>query len=138
MKVLVLVVLTSLLVGGSGCVKAKYAKTTIGQTFHKAENQEFAWGEVYCGDGEVCAEVEVVRVDVENRDGGRVDVTLHNRTGDQVAVQIAIEILAANGSMVDRTNFYNVALQPRQEQFWTMPGIMKAEHKVRISLRTVS
>lgn len=136
-KLSLVVFAVSTLTMGS-CAQMKRAQTGIGQAIHNPVTQTFQWGEVYCGQGEVCGEVEVIRVDVENRDGGRVDVTLHNRTGDQVAVQIALEILAANGSTLDRTSFFNVALQPRQEQNWTMPGIMRAGQKVRVSLRTLS
>jgi len=94
------------------------------------------FGEVYCGQGAVCTEVEVVRVDFEDRDGGRIEVTLHNRTGSQIAVQVGLEVLAANGSRLDSSRFEDVPLQPRQESVFEMPNIYKRGGTIRVSLRT--
>lgn len=135
-KVLVLSCLFAAIMS-SGCSQMKYAQTGIDQTIHNAVTKQFEWGEVYCGQGVVCAEVEVRRVDVENRDGGRVDVVLHNRTGTQVAAQIGLEVLSPEGAVLDRTTFFNIALQPRAEQFWSMPGIMQKNQKIRVSLRAL-
>jgi hypothetical protein len=119
-----------------GCAQVRYGQTGIGQAIDNPVTQEFAWGEVYCGQGTVCAEVEVLRVDFEDRDGGRVEVTLHNRTGERVAVQIGLEILAANGTRLDKSTFQDLPLQPRQEAVWEMPGIYKKGARIRVSLRT--
>lgn len=119
-----------------GCAQIRYGQTAIGQTIDNASVQTYDWGEVYCGKGTVCSEIEVVRVDFENRDGGRVEVTLHNRTNEQAAVQIALEILAENGTRLDKTSFQDLPLAPRQEAVWDMPGIYKKGARIRVSLRT--
>jgi hypothetical protein len=119
----------------TGCAQAQYAQTNMGQAIDNAVTQTFAWGEVYCGRGKVCAEVEVLRVDFENRDSGRVEVTLHNRTGVSVAVQIGLEILDESGARLDSTTFQDVALPARQEKVWEMPGIYKKGGKIRVILR---
>jgi len=136
MKRVILIALGLMSLLGSSCTQSKYAQTSVSQAISSPVTTTFPWGEVYCGHGEVCAEVEVVRVDVQNKDGGRVEVILHNRTFSTVAVQISLEIIDENGAATDRTNFYNVPLQPRQEKPWHMPNLMKKDHKVRVSLRT--
>ena len=120
---------------GSSCAQTRYATTSIEQAIDNPVTQTYDWGEVYCGRGTVCAEVEVLRVDIEHRDGGRIQLVLHNRTGDQVSVQIGLEILDANGARLDQTSFQDVGLQPRQERSWEMPGIFRQGAKVRVVLR---
>lgn len=118
-----------------GCAQVRYAETGIGGAIDNPVTVPAAWGEVYCGRGVVCAEIEVLRVDAEERDGGRIDVNLHNRTGDARAIQIALEVINSSGVKVDATNFQDFALEARQERTFTMPGIHRAGHKIRVVLR---
>jgi hypothetical protein len=122
----------------SACVGARYARTSVGQAFVGEVRIEQPWGEVLCGDGRVCAEAEVTRVDFEKRDGGRVEVTLHNRTGVSLIVQIALEIYKDDGAVLDRTTFQNLPIPPRQDQSWSMPGIYRSGAKVRVILRSTA
>jgi len=117
------------------CAQARYARTGIEQTIDNPVTQSYKWGEVQCYQGTVCAEVEVLRIDIEPRDGGKVELTLHNRTGKSVAVQVALEILDDQGVRLDITNYEDVALPPRQEQVWSMPGIARQGAKVRVLMR---
>jgi hypothetical protein len=119
-----------------GCAQIRYGQTSIGQAINNPVTVPFEGGEVYCGQGTVCAEVEVKRVNFENRDRGRVEVTLYNRTGSQVAVQLGLEILAPNGSRLDSSRFQDIALRPRQEAVFEMPGIYRKGSKIRVLLRT--
>jgi hypothetical protein len=130
-------ILSSLIVALTfmGCAQARYARTSIEQAVDNPVTQTFEWGEVHCPRGTVCAEIEVLRVDIEQRDGGRIEVTLHNRTHITVAAQIAIEILDANGARLDMTNYEDVPLEPRQETVWDMPGIYQPGAKVRLLMR---
>ena len=121
-----------------GCAQARYAQTGIGGAIDNPVTQTYDWGEVYCGQGTVCAEIEVRQVNIEDKDGGRIQVILHNRTGLQVAGQIKLEILDGGGATLDETAFENVPLQPRQETSWEMPGIYRQGAKVRVSLRARS
>jgi hypothetical protein len=118
-----------------GCAQMRYAQTSIGQAIDSPVTVSFSWGEVYCGRGQVCAEVEVKRVDFEKRNGGRVEVTLHNRTGLSLSAQIALEIVSETGARLDSTMFQNIALPPRQEIVWEMPGIYHEGGKIRVLLR---
>lgn len=77
----------------------------------------------------------MLRVDAEERDGGRIDVLLHNRTGEARAVQVALEILTSEGVKVDSTNFQDVAVEARQERTFSMPGVHRQGHRVRVLLR---
>jgi hypothetical protein len=118
-----------------GCAQVRYAETAVGGAIDNPVTVPAAWGEVYCGRGVVCAEVEVVRVDAENRDGGTVDVILHNRTGGPRALQVSLEVIDRNGVKVDATNFQDVALEARQERSFTMKGINRTGHTLRVLLR---
>lgn len=70
--------------------------------------------ELRCGIGEACAEVKVVHV---QRDvGGGVEVTLMNRTGEALAVQISLEGRDEQQRRTDRTSFHDVVLAPRGEE----------------------
>ena len=80
-------------------------------------------------------EHKLVSVDAEERDGGRIDVNLHNRTGEARAIQISLEVINNNGVKVDSTNFQDFALEARQERTFSMPGIHRAGHKIRVVLR---
>ncbi len=117
------------------CAQARYARTGIEQTIDNPVTQSYDWGEVQCYQGTVCAEVEILRIDIEPRDGGKVELTLHNRTGESVAVQVALEILDADGVRLDITNYEDVALPPRQEQVWSMPGVARQNARVRVLMR---
>jgi hypothetical protein len=118
-----------------GCAQARYAETAVGAAVDNPVTIEAAWGEVACGRGVVCAEIEVLRLDAEERDGGRIDVLLHNRTGEARAVQVALEILTTDGVKVDATNFQDIAIEARQERTFSMPGIHRKGHRVRVLLR---
>lgn len=114
----------------------RYAQNSMGEALHGPVTIPTSFGEVYCGQGAVCTEVEVVRVDFEDQDGGRIEVTLHNRTGSQIVVQVGLEVLATNGTRLDSSRFKDVPLQPRQQSVFEMPNIYKRGSKIRVSLRT--
>lgn len=118
-----------------GCAQVRYAETAVGGAIDNPVTVPASWGEVYCGRGVVCAEVEVVRVDAEHRDGGTVDVILHNRTGEARAIQVSLEVIDDKGVKVDSTNFEDVALEARQERSFTMKGINRLGHQLRVVLR---
>src|SRR3989338_9105421 len=85
------------------CAGVRQAQTGIRQGINNSVDQQFSWGEVYCGQGTVCSEIEVLRVDFENRNGGQVQVTLHNRTGLDLQAQIGLEIVNDDGAGLDRS-----------------------------------
>lgn len=133
------ILFASLLVGLSiGCAQVRYAETAVGQAIDNPVTQTYDWGEVHCGRGTICAEVEVLRVDTENAAGGKVDVTLHNRTDAQSGLQIALEIRDANGAKLDGTPFQNVAVEPRGETVFSFPGLYQPGTKVRVLLRALA
>jgi hypothetical protein len=119
----------------SGCAQVRYAETAVGGAIDNPVTVPAAWGEVYCGRGVVCAEVEVLSLSAENRDGGTVDVLLHNRTGEARAIQVALEVIDSKGVKVDETNFQDLALEARQERTFSMPGINRTGHQLRVVLR---
>lgn len=121
----------------SACAGVRRAQTGMRESINNSSTQEFPWGEVYCGQGTVCGEIEVLRVDFENRNGGQVQVTLHNRTGLDLQVQISLEILNKEGARLDQSNFQNVGVLASQRTVWTMPGIYWEGAKIRVILRKV-
>jgi hypothetical protein len=129
--------LTGLVLIMSSCTQLRYGTTSIETAFDNPITIKESWGEVYCGRGTVCAEVEVRRVDIEHRDGGRIEVTVHNRTGNAAAVQIALEILNEDGARVDSTTFQNLPVAPKSEAIYAMDNIFRVGKKVRVVLRQI-
>ncbi|MBL92216.1 MAG: hypothetical protein CMH56_10470 [Myxococcales bacterium] len=127
-----------LIVVAAGCAQVRYAETGLGQAIDNPVTQTYDWGEVHCGRGTICAEVEVLRVDMENTENGKVEVTLHNRTDHQSGLQIAVEIRADNGTRLDSTPYQNVAVEPRGETVFDFPGIYQPGAKVRVLLRALA
>lgn len=117
------------------CAGMRQAQTGIRQTINNPVEQKFKWGEVYCGQGTICGEIEVVRVDFENRNGGQVQVTLHNRTGLDLQAQISLEIYNDEGAQLDQSNFQNIGMPASQNRVWTLPGIYQKGAKIRVVLR---
>ena len=123
-----------------GCTKMRYAQTSIGQAFTTPVKQN-AQGipiEVICNEGTVCAEVEVFRVHVQQRDAGAVQVLLHNRTGKSVLVQVGLWVLSPQGALLDETPFESVALEPRQERMWQARGVYRQNAKLQVRLRAAT
>lgn len=131
-KILFLCVILGLL---QACAGVREAQTGLRQSINNSVDQQYKWGDVYCGEGTVCSEIEVLRVDFENRNGGQVQVTLHNRTGLDLQAQISLQILNDEGAQLDQTNFQNVGIPASQEKVWTMPGIYQKGAKIRVVLR---
>jgi hypothetical protein len=69
--------------------------------------------EVRCGTGELCSEIAVIHV--QRSKDGAVDVTLRNRTDEEVAVQLAVEAFDDHARRTDRSGFFDVVLAPRGE-----------------------
>ena len=131
-KLFILCIVLGLL---QACAGVRQAQTGVRQAINGSADQQYKWGEVYCGEGTVCSEIEVLRVDFENRNGGQVQVTLHNRTGVDLQAQISLEITNDEGARLDQTNFQNVGIPASQEKVWTMPGIYQKGAKIRVVLR---
>ncbi len=131
-KILILCMALGLL---QACAGMRQAQTGVRQAIDNSVDQQFKWGDVYCGEGTVCSEIEVLRVDFENRNGGQVQVTLHNRTGVDLQAQISLEIFNDEGARLDQSTFQNVGIPASQEKIWTMPGIYQKGAKIRVVLR---
>lgn len=101
----------------SSCVMMKDARLAAENAASPATVQRYDWGRVECGEGQVCSEVLVSRVDVH---GDPVEITLRNRTLESVAVQVQLETFNDDGERTDRTGFHDVALAPRQESVLTL------------------
>ena len=127
-----------LIVLATGCAQLRYAETGIGQAIDNPVTQTYDWGEVHCGRGTICAEVEVIRVDTESVENGRIEVTLHNRTDHQSGLQISVEIRNNDGTRLDNTPYQNVAVEPRGETVFEFPGIYQPGAKVRVLLRALA
>lgn len=134
MKIALLVLGMALL---QSCAGVRQAQTGMRRAFNNATQEQYAWGEVFCGQGTVCSEIEVLRVDFEDRDQGQVQVTLLNRTGLDLQVQIALEIYNEQGAVIDQSAFQNVGMPASQQKTWSMPGIYKKGAKIRVVLRKI-
>ena len=59
----------------------KRAQTGLARGIAGSDTIQVHGHEVYCSEGKVCAEVEVLAIGVEDRDGGKVKVTLKKPHG---------------------------------------------------------
>ena len=123
-----------LAVAVQGCAVAKEARLSLENAVDPPFVQEFAWGRVECGEGQVCQEVVVERVDVH---GDPVEITLQNRTLEAVAVQVQLETFK-NGVRTDRTGFHDVALAPREESVLTLWQTLEDGEQLVVKLRARS
>ena len=128
-----LFLITTLLVAAS-CTPLKRAQTGIARKIGGSEVIVVDGHEVYCSQGRVCAEVDVLSILVEDRDGGKVRVVLKNRTGNTALVAIRIEIKNALGEVLTETRPEQVALPATQEKTYEMPGVYKKGASVRVLL----
>lgn len=131
-----LVILGILLLATTSCTPLKRAQTGLARGIAGSTKVEIDGNEVYCSEGKVCAEVEVMAIWVEDRDGGTVRVVLKNRTGNTALVQIRLEIRSASGEVLTETRPENFSLPPTQEKSYEMRGIARKGAKVRVLLNT--
>ncbi len=130
-----LFLLTALLLAAS-CTPLKRAQTGIARGIGGSEVIMVDGHEVYCSQGRVCAEVDVLSISVEDRDGGKVRVVLKNRTGNNALVAVRLEIKSASGEVLTETRPEQVALPATQEKTYEMPGVYKKGATVRVLLNT--
>lgn len=130
-----LFLLTALLLAAS-CTPLKRAQTGIARGIGGSEVIMVDGHEVYCSQGRVCAEVDVLSISVEDRDGGKVRVVLKNRTGNNALLAIRLEIKSASGEVLTETRPEQVALPATQEKTYEMPGVYKKGATVRVLLNT--
>ncbi|HXW53473.1 MAG TPA: hypothetical protein VEL47_05140 [Myxococcota bacterium] len=121
----------------ASCTPLKRAKTGVTRAIAGSETTNVGGHEVYCSEGEVCAEIDVLAVSVEDRDGGRVRVTLKNRTDNTALIQIRLQIKnPTTGEVFSETRPENVAIPATQEKIYEMPGVFKKGAVVRVLLNT--
>lgn len=118
----------------SACAVSKQARLGLEHAIDPPFVQEYSWGRVECGEGQVCQEVVVERVDVQ---GDPVEITLQNRTLESVAVQVQLETFK-DGRRTDRTGFHDVALAPRQESVLTLWQELEEGELLVVKLRSRS
>lgn len=134
-KILLIAIGCMLLV--SSCTPMKRMQTGIARGVAGSDVIKVNGHEVYCSQGEVCSEVDVLAIAVEDRDGGKVRVTLKNRTGNTALIQIRLQIkAAASGEVLTETRAENVAIPATQEKIYEMPGVYTKGAVVRVLMNT--
>lgn len=132
MKKLSLIVVVGALVF-SACTPMKRAQTGMARAITGSEVIKVGGHEVYCSEGKVCAEIDVLAIAAEDRDRGRVKVTLKNRTGNTALIQIRLQIKnATTGEVITETRPENVAIPGTQEKTYEMPGLNRQGAVVRV------
>ncbi len=136
-KLIGLVIASAILFAMSSCTPMKRAQTGMARAIAGSEVIKVGGHEVYCSEGKVCAEVDVVAISVEDRDGGRVRVTLKNRTGNNALIQIRLQIKdATSGEILTETRPENMPLPATQEKIYEMPGVNRKGAVVRVVMNT--
>jgi hypothetical protein len=136
-RILLSMMVLSALFFTSSCTPLKRAQTGLARGIAGSDTIKVDGHEVYCSEGKVCAEVDVLAITVEDRDGGRVRVTLKNRTGNTALVQIRLQIKdRTSAEILSETRPENVALPGTQEKVYEMPGVYRQGALVRVQLNT--
>lgn len=121
----------------SSCTPIKRAQTGLARSIAGTETAIVDGHEVYCSEGKVCAEVNVLAISVENKDGGRVQVTLKNQTGNAARLQIRLQIKdRMTGEVFFESFAEDVPLPPTQEKTYEMRGIYRKDALVRVLMNT--
>jgi hypothetical protein len=131
-----IILLSGALLLMSSCTPMKRAQTSMARGIAGSEVIKVGGHEVYCSEGKVCSEVDVVAIWVEERDGGKVRVTLKNRTGNSALVQIRLEIRSSSGEVLTETRPENFPIPGTQEKTYEMPGVARTGATVRVILNT--
>jgi hypothetical protein len=131
-------VLAGTAVIGSGCAVTKEARLGVEEAVQprlveRITNEVGGPVELRCGIGEVCAEVKVIHVQ-RDVDGG-VALTLMNRTGEALAVQVSLEGRDGQQRRTDRTGFHDVILAPRGEEVLDLTTTAATEDTLIVHLR---
>lgn len=105
------------------------ARTIVGEKSYEINGHE-----VYCSLGLICSEIDVLAINKEDRDGGKVMITFKNRTGNNAIFQVRLEILNAQNEILSHTRPENVAIGATQEKIYEMPGLYKKNGKIRVIL----
>lgn len=123
----------------SGCTPLKRAQTGLARGIAGSDVIKVGQHEVYCSEGKVCSEIDVLAIAAEDRDYGKVRVTLKNRTGNTALVQIRIEIKnPTTGEVLYETRPEQVAIPGTQEKNYEMPGISRKGASVRVLLNVAN
>lgn len=130
------VALALLLAFFAGCTPMKRAQTGIVRGIAGQETIKVDGYEVYCSEGKVCSEIDVLTISMEQRNNGKVRVTFKNRTDNTALFQVRLEVRDPAGNLWQETRADNVALPPTQERTWEMPGVASKGGTVRVLLNT--
>ena len=131
-------ILLSLAFAFSACTPMKRAQTSIARGIGGNKTIEVDGHEVYCSQGRVCSEIDVIAVSAENKDYGSVRVKFKNRTGDSVLVKVKIEVLDKNGNLLDETRPENHPIPPTQESAYEIKGLSRIGAHMRILLNAAN
>src|SRR5689334_8866439 len=122
----------------NGCTPMKRAQTGIVRGIAGQETIKVDGNEVYCSQGKVCSEIDVLAISMEQRDGGKVRVTFKNRTDNTALFQVRLEVRGPGapggpgGEILRETRPENVVIPATQEKTYEMPGIAVKGGTVRV------
>lgn len=118
----------------TGCTLTKQAQTGVAEWVEGDQNKTFEWGEFVCHEGPVCAELELIRVQISD-ENENVSVRLRNRTHKGLAVQLSLEWLSEQGATRDQTRFHDLPIAPHQESEIVLHGPNAPAKNLRIIVR---
>lgn len=122
----------SLLLAFQACTPLKRAQTGLARGIAGSVTHNVDGHEVYCSEGKVCAEIDVLSIQNEGKD---VTVKIKNRTGNTALIQVRLQILdrQSNRLMLE-TRPENMSLPPTQEKYYKRVGIYRNNAKIRVLL----
>ena len=118
----------------SGCTLSKQAQVGVTEALIGNQNQSYDWGEFVCYEGPVCAQLELVRVQISD-ENENISVRLRNRTPKNLALQLSLEWLSEKGATRDQTRFHDLPIAPHQESEIVLHGPNAPAKSLRIIVR---
>jgi hypothetical protein len=134
-NLLLLLVCLSIL---EGCTGIKRMQTSISNAISGSEVIKVGNHEVYCSQGKVCSEVDVLSIEMDDENGGDVHITFKNRTHHTALFQARIEVRDTQGRLLDETRPENVVLPPTQERPLTLLGLARKDASVKLFLNAAN
>lgn len=116
----------------------KRAQTSIARGIGGSKVIQIDGHEVYCSQGRVCSEIDVLSISSEKKNYGAVKIKFKNRTGDAVLVKIKIEVLDNNGNLLDETRPEHHPIPPIQESTYEVKGLSRLNSHMRILLNAAN
>jgi hypothetical protein len=114
------------------CTPLKHAQTSIARGIAGSSVIKVSGHEVYCSQGQVCSEVEVLEITPVEKTKA-VNVVLKNRTDHNAVVKIVVQMIEPDGTKTE-TRAELISIPPTELKTYTLTSLYKKDAKYRVLL----